>query len=89
MVNLLCGARCGVRAGTARVAASDVKKDRHARQEQVELPLYNGTLILTRAPNMTEEHVPYVTLGEVELRCRFCLLQLDRGLLRRLDELVR
>mmetsp|Transcript_8680 Transcript_8680/g.20499 ORF Transcript_8680/g.20499 Transcript_8680/m.20499 type:complete len:440 (+) Transcript_8680:1107-2426(+) len=46
----------------------DVEEDRRTRQQQAELPLDRGALVLAGAPDVREEEVPLVVRGERELR---------------------
>jgi hypothetical protein len=46
----------------------DVEEDGHAREQQAELPLDRGALVLPRAPDVREEEVPLVPFGKLKLR---------------------
>ena len=46
----------------------NIEEDGDAREQQAELPLDGGALVLPRAPDVREEEVPLVPLGKLELR---------------------
>ena len=56
-----------------------VEEDGDAREQQAELPLDGGALVLPRAPDVREEEVPLVPLGERELGPVARRDELERG----------
>ena len=46
----------------------NIEEDGDAREQQAELPLDGGALVLPRAPDVREEEVPLVPFRKLELR---------------------
>eukprot|EP00964_Phaeocystis_antarctica_P048764 scaffold28236_cov59-Phaeocystis_antarctica.AAC.3 len=74
--------------GVDALEVVDVEEDGCVRHEQGELPLDRGALVLAGAPDVAEEHVPLVALGEGHVRRRLGRDELDQRLACQGDQLV-